>query len=350
VTGDGIVDAAVERRQALLEKAEKRLGKDRAHTGDSPELFLGTVPTDIPQLDQILGGGWRRGRLAIVTGEASMGKTLITQWTIKAFQARGLVCGFMDPEKTFDAEWFGKTGVNVSELLVARPSNTEQAFDLACDWVKGGMDLVVIDSMAALVPKARAESGLEESEVMGRAPFKLGEGLKQLNNENLNSFILCTNQLRSKFGVMYGSPDVMPGGRAQRFVASYILSVRRSGWLNMKGVDAAKGEQRSGYKLRVETEKSKLTPPFQSCEIPFMFTGHIDVIGGLIDLAIDLDVLKVGKGGYYNWQGVKYHGFPRFREHLDNNPDDVEALKAMVGSVDSDLGAMDEDELNAALE
>ncbi|KKL77392.1 hypothetical protein LCGC14_2035340, partial [marine sediment metagenome] len=185
-----IEDEARARRAKLMDLTTDRVGKKRGMWGDDERLKMDTIALGIPQFDEIIDGGWRRGRIGMVVGEASMGKTLVTQWTIVAFQRRGLVCGFIDPEKTFDAEWFTKTGVKTNELIVARPSSTEEAFDLAGEWAENGMDLIVVDSLAALVPKYRAEHELAEKEVMGLAAHKISEGLAQFTNQNWDSFML----------------------------------------------------------------------------------------------------------------------------------------------------------------
>jgi recombination protein RecA len=296
--------------------------KTRALYGNDPRLVMDTVSTDVMELDRVLGGGWRRGRFGMVIGEASMGKTLVTQWTIAAFQKRGLVCGFIDPEHTFDSAWFEKTGVNTSKLIVFRPEHTEQAFDMASKWVENGIDLVVMDSVAALVPKMRAEFSLEEREVIGLSARKIGEGMMQLNNVNKDSFVLFTNQMRSKVGVIYGSPDTIPGGKAQRFMMSYIVHVRRGGWL-------PDNKDKQGYELKFITEKNKVCPPFMEGSVPFMFDGHIDVIGGLIELAKEFECVN-SKSGYFRWDDQVLHGAASFKAYLEENPESRARLEALV--------------------
>jgi recombination protein RecA len=319
---DELMNEADKRRRKLLDISKARVGAKRALWGDDPKLKRATISTDIAVLDDILGGGWRRGRFGLITGEASMGKTLITQWTIKAFQDRGLVCGFIDPEQTYDEEWFTTTGVNTSDLIVIRPESTEQAFDLATEWAENGMDLIAIDSLAALVPKARAETELAEREVIGLHARKIGEGLAQLNNKNWDSFVLCTNQLRSKVGVVYGSPEAIPGGKAQTFYATYGLKVRRGGWIK-------ENDKRVGYKLKVETFKNKIHRPYLECEIPFMFTGMIDTLAGLLELALELNVIT-GKRGYFKWKDESIHGMKNLRLRFEENADEFEELKLLV--------------------
>ncbi len=315
----------------LLKIAEKITSSKRAVLGDNPSLFMGVIPSGVPGLDDILGhGGWRRGRMGMIIGDASMGKTLLTQWTIRAFQQQGLICGFIDPEKTYDEEWFAATGINTAELIVVRPTSTEEAFDLASAWAVADMDLIVMDSLAALEAKARAESSLEEKEFMGRDPFKIGEGLKHFTNANHRAFLMCTNQLRSKIGVVYGSPDEIPGGRAQRFYSSYIIKVRRNGFIE----ESPSSKKRIGYKLGVETLKNKLAPPFQTCEIPFLYTGVIDMVASVVDLAQDLEVIT-RKGSYYYWDNKGYLGLAKLKDYLIADPTALEQLHNAVAAVDT---------------
>lgn len=317
-----VSEEAIAKRNKLLDIGRKRMNKSRTTLGNDPKLVMPTISTEIPQLDSILGGGWRMGRIAMVVGEASMGKTLITQWSIAAFQRQGMVCGFIDPEKTFDPHWFEVTGVNTEQLIVARPESTEQAFDLAVDWATNGMDLVVLDSLAALTPKMRAENELEKQEVIGLSARKIGEGLNVLNNKNERAMILFTNQLRSKVGQVYGSPDEIPGGRAQKFFASYGLKVRRKGWIKEK-------DTRIGYTLGVDTFKNKVTTPLQECQIPFLFSGVIDTVAGLVNTAMELELIP-GSRGFYQWNGQKIHGMAKLKQFFIDNPDEQEQLRALV--------------------
>ncbi len=314
-----------ERRADMLKVTQVAVGTghgDRVMLGDDPRLKLPTISTDVPELDRILGGGVRLGRMGMVIGEASMGKTLITQWVIAAFQRRGMLCAMIDPEHTYDAEWFAKTGVDPARLIMLRPSCTEQAFDVACKWVEKKIDLIVMDSVAALVPKMRAEHTLEEREVIGLAARKLSEGMAQLTNVNTRTFVLFTNQLRSKVGVVYGSPDTIPGGRAQRFYMTYIIHARRAGWI-------PDTKDRQGYRLKMLTEKNKLAPPFAESEVPFMFDGTIDNVGGLIEMIKEFDVIE-HKSGYFKWEGEIYHGSQRFKTFLQGEPESFARLQTLV--------------------
>ena len=323
------VEIARERKQKLLELTRSAVGKERAGYGDDARLVKDLIPINVLGVDEILGGGFRKGRMAMITGQESMGKTLFTQWVICAFQRAGEVCAFIDPEKTFDPEWFCKTGVNVGDLLVVQPSSTEQAFDTACMWAENGVGLIVIDSLAALTPKARLDAGLEEQEFVGLLPRKLSEGLNKFTNINTDSLLVCTNQLRSKIGTVYGSPDEIPGGRAQKFYASYIVQIKRKGWLT-------EGDERVGYNMLVKTEKNKLAPPFQETTVPFLYTGLVDTLGNSIELALDLGLI-VRKGPYYTWKETKFKGRTNLLQFFRENETELDELKEMIKFGDGEI-------------
>ena len=329
----GIKEDAEERRRELLEITQDEVGKARVGFGDDSKLQKEVVPINVLGIDSMLGGGLQRGRMAMVIGQESTGKTLFTQWVIRAFQERGDICGFIDPEKTFAPEWFSKTGVNVKELLVVQPAHTEQAFDLASIWAEKGMGLIVIDSLAALTPKARTDLSLSEQEFMGLFPRKINEGLNTFTNKNLDAVLLCTNQMRTKLGVVYGSPDEIPGGKAQKYYASYVIQVRRKGWIT-----EGKGKRRVGYYMKLETSKNKTYRPFQETVLPFMYSGMVDEATGLVELAIDLGLID-GSRGRYVWRGEKIHGAANLTDMFRENSDQLDVLRDMVqyGSGDKEF-------------
>ncbi len=327
---ENIDEVARRQRARFLDIAVEEAGKSKVGMGDDDKFNLEVISIDsaigFPGVDEILGGGLQRGRIGLVVGEASMGKTLFTQWVIIAFQKLGYNCGFIDPEKAFNADWFSRTGVDVSKLIVVRPGSTEEAFDIASKWSIADMDLIVMDSLAALTPQARADSDLADKQFMGNAPKAISEGLNLLNRHNVNSLILCTNQMRSKIGIVYGSPDEIPGGKAQKFYSSYMIRVSRGGWIkDGTGTDAP----RVGVKVKLYTEKCRFAPPFQSIEVPFMFTGLVDSTAGVVDLAIELELIIRG-GAYYTWKDIKVRGMAALKEFFANNPEEMEELKALI--------------------
>ena len=263
--------------------------------------------------------------MVLIFGEASMGKTLLTQWIIKAAQARDMTVGFIDPEKTFDTAWFEITGVDTSKIIVVRPESSEQAFDTAVMWAEGEMDLIVMDSLASLTPKARLEKDMDEAMVIGRAARAINEGINVLINRNMHSLILCTNQLRSSIGG-YGNPETLPGGQGQEYYASYKLRVRRAGWLGGQS-----SEKRTGYNLRIVAEKNKVNVPFQSCLIPFYFSGVIDLLSGLLEIAVDLGFIEKS-GAWYLWGEEKFHGMAAVNNYFSERPDEQARLKELIES------------------
>ena len=317
-----IVEIAEERKRKILELTQDMIGKERTGFGDDPKLLRDVVPINVLDVDDIIGGGFRKGRMAMIVGQESMGKTLFTQWIIKAFQEQGEICGFIDPEKTYDPKWFTTTGVNVNDLIVVHPASTEQTFDLACEWAQNGVGLIVIDSLAALTPQARTEADLVDQEFMALAARKVSDGLNLFTNVNTDALLVCTNQLRTKLGVVYGSPDEIPGGRAQRFYSSYIIKISRKGWIE-------ENKERVGYNMLVHTMKNKLYKPYQETIVPFMYSGLIDTVGGSIDIAVDMGILP-GARGRYSWGELKFHGKKKISDFFRDNPDELEKLQEMI--------------------
>ncbi len=323
-----------EKRLRDLEKVTvKQVGEGRAMRGNDPRLSLGIIPTDIPVLDNILDGGFKRGRMCLIVGEASMGKTLLTQWVIKAAQVRDLTVGFLDPEKTFESGWFGATGVDTSQMIVVRPTSTEQAFDVAVKWAELGMDLIVIDSLASMTPKARIEKELADNMVIGRSALAANEGINKLLQANTDSLILLTNQMRSKIGG-YGNPETLPGGLGQEYYASYKLRVRRAGWIGGDQVD-----KRMGYQVKITAEKNKANRPFQTCLVPFYFTGVIDLLSGLLDIGVDLGLIEKA-GAWFVWGEEKFHGMNNVKYYFSEHPEEQDKLRYLIEN--ADLPSVDE--------
>lgn len=319
-----VVDDAREKLEKLMKVTTDVVGKKRGMYGDDPRLGLDIISTGVAPLDGILGnGGLQRGRMVMIHGEASMGKTLITQWIMKAFQDLELTVGFIDPEKTFESGWFGATGVDTSKVIVVRPVSTEQAFDLAGKWADAGMDLIVMDSLAALAPISRLEKDLADGGALGADARAINTGLKVLNAMNEKSVIIYTNQQREKIGG-YGDPTTFPGGKGQLFTASYRLSVKRGGWIGGKDFD-----KREGYYVHIRTEKNKTSQPFKQCDVPFYFTGVIDVLAGLIDIALDLELIEQS-GAWFTWEEQRFQGKKKLHEFFEENPDAEERLKNSI--------------------
>lgn len=326
--------------EAFGERWNRRARRGVAFAADAPELDPGTVSTGIPAVDEITGGGIPRGRTSMFIGEPASGKTLLAQLVIAQAQRDGGRCIYLDVERTFSAAWFRATGVDTSpdRLLVLRPTSLEQGFDMISDALaEVGPDVLVLDSLAAMVPQAVMDASLTEKDFQGLFPRKVSMGLSKVTQENRDTAFVVVNQLRTSLGVAYGNPETIPGGRKLRHDCSLILRVRRGRWLtsNARGdegeasfaeVGETRGE-RVGFGLRIRVEKSKMTVPFQETEVRFYFTGAVDPVGATVTLAIERGVIVSPSVGYYvTPDGEKVHG----REALERRVREDDALHRAI--------------------
>ena len=310
---------------AFGKRWNKRAKVNVAFEPEAEELSPGSIPLDIPAVDLMLGGGMPLGRTSIFIGEPSSGKTLLAQLVIAAAQKQGGKALFFDIERTYDAKWFALTGVDTSpdKLMVVRPRTLEQTFDMVIDALeKVQPEVIVVDSVSALVPEAMLKAAMEDKDFQGLAARKTTEGIKKCTAYNQATVLIFINQLRVTMGVVYGNPESMPGGKAIRFHASLILRVRRGKWLTdvaqkmgeeeFTSMEESKDSARIGFMLRLRTEKSKVSTPWQSCELKFFFNGTVDPLGSLIHLAIQRGVI-VPTGSYYKVLDLpeKIHGLGR---------------------------------------
>lgn len=319
-----------------LKEFSKRWNKKSGEIAFDPtDARLAPVPVslDMPAVDMILGGGVPRGRITVVVGQESSGKTLLSQLIIAAAQRRGGTCIFIDNERTFDERWFRLTGVdtNSERLLVLRPTTLEQTFDAACDaLVSVQPDVLVLDSIAALVPQDMLKKDMEDKDFRGLAARKITEGVKKLTQFNRGTAVVLINQLRIDMGVKFGNPETMPGGRGLRHAASLIIRTRQGKWLTtasegegdaLDSVDDEKEARRIGFLLRLRTEKSKVTVPYQTCDLKFYFTGEVDPLGSLVHLALQRGVIVEPVKAYFELPGVtsKVHGRAAVEELLRDN-------------------------------
>ncbi|KKM02806.1 hypothetical protein LCGC14_1780780 [marine sediment metagenome] len=305
----------------------------------SPEA----VPLDIPAVDLMLGGGIPRGRTSVLFGQESAGKTLLAQLIIAATQRAGGVAMFFDVERTYDAKWFALTGVDTSpeKLLVVRPESLEQGFDMICDALKKVKpEVIVVDSVAAMVPQDILKASMEEKDFRGLEARKITAGVKKATQFNRTTALIFINQLRVNMGVKFGNPESMPGGKALKYHASVMIRVRRGTWLtdmSEKGEDrdedgfatleSSKDAKRIGFMLKLRTEKNKCAPPWQDCELKFFFNGALDPLGSLIHLAQQRGIIEVS-GSWFKLPGVeaKLHGLGAVEEAIRED----EELKARL--------------------
>ncbi|WP_281426262.1 recombinase RecA [Miltoncostaea oceani] len=288
------------------------------------------VPTGSIVLDEALGiGGLPSGRVVEIYGPESSGKTTFCYEVMAQVQAAGGICAFIDTEHAMDPEYAGNVGVNVADLVVSQPDNGEQALSIAEKLIESGaVALVVIDSVAALTPKAELEGEMTDSSVgvQARLMSKACRKLVSLTPKH-NCTVIFTNQLREKIGVMFGSPETTPGGRALKFYASVRLDIRRIETLK-EGTDAI------GNRVRIKVVKNKVAPPFRQAEFTIRFGEGFDTFGMLLDVASDPKRgygLVSKSGAFYTLpDGSRHQGAAKARAYLTENPEAAAELDAAV--------------------
>lgn len=285
-----------------------RLGSKKLQSVDS-------IPTGSIALDIALGiGGIPRGRIVEVYGPESSGKTTLAQHMMAEAQKAGGTAALIDAEHAFDPLYAEKTGVNVEDLLVSQPDTGEQALEIAETLIRSNaVDIVVIDSVAALVPKAEIEGDIGDSHVALQARL-MSQSLRRIAAaiSKSRAVLVFTNQLRMKIGVMFGNPETTPGGRALKFYSSVRMDIRR--------IQSIKdGTDTSGIKCRVKVVKNKVAPPFRTAEFDILFNEGISYEGNLIDVGVEFDVVE-RKGSWYDYEGEKLgQGKDAAREFLKEN-------------------------------
>jgi len=307
--------------------------------GQGAVMMLGSTPagTEVPSfptgslgLDAALGiGGYPRGRLVEIYGPESSGKTTLTLHAVAEMQRMGGVCAFIDAEHALDVTWAGKLGVDVDKLLVAQPDHGEQALSIADTLVSsGGIDLVVIDSVAALVPRAELEGEMEDHQV-GLQARMMSKAMRKLTGVTHRSgaTIFFINQIRYKIGVKFGSPETTSGGNALKFYSSVRLDVRRIGQIKSK-----KAEEVVGNRVRVKVVKNKMAPPFRTAEFEIDFGEGIRRSAEVFDAAVDAGVISKS-GAYFNLDGERLaHGRDNALAHLKDNPAIIDGLLARLSA------------------
>jgi recombination protein RecA len=302
---------------AAILTIEKQFGRGAImKLGSRERLAIDSIPTGAIGLDLALGvGGLPKGRISEIFGPESSGKTTICQHIIAEAQRRGGVAAFIDVEHALDSAYAKQTGVNVDELLVSQPDTGEQALEIAETLIRsGGVDIVVVDSVAALVPRAEIEGEMGDSFVGIQARL-MSQALRKLTGAvaRSNTVLLFTNQLREKIGVMYGSPETTPGGRALKFYASVRLDIRR--------IETIKtGTESIGSRVRVKVVKNKVAAPFRIAEFDIMYGEGISLAGGLLDVGVAADVVSK-TGAWFNFGDVRLgQGREQSKEFLKANP------------------------------
>ena len=306
---------------------EKQWGKGAImRLGSQPVVPTQVVSTGSVSLDLALGvGGYPRGRILEIYGPESSGKTTLTLHAIAECQRAGGIAAFIDAEHALDIGYAKKLGVNTEELLVSQPDYGEQALEIADTLVRSGaVDLIVVDSVAALVPKAEIEGEMGDSHV-GLQARLMSQALRKLTGSvhRSNCMLMFINQIRMKIGVMFGSPETTSGGNALKFYASVRLDIRRVGAIKV-------GEVSIGNRTRVKVVKNKLAPPFTSCEFDILFGEGISKSGDVLDLASEKAVIEKS-GSWFSYKGERIgQGREVARKFLDDNPKLCAEIEAAV--------------------
>ena len=313
---------------AAILKLEKDFGKGTVmKLGDAgANVSVETVPTGSLSLDIALGlGGVPKGRVIEVYGPESSGKTTVTLHMIAEVQKRGGIAGFIDAEHALDPVYAKNIGVNIDELYISQPDSGDQALEIAETMVRSGaMDIIVIDSVAALVPKQEIEGDMGDSHV-GLQARLMSQALRKLTPviSKSNCVVIFINQLREKVGVMFGNPETTTGGRALKFYASVRMDVRRIETLKQNG-------EMVGNRTRIKIVKNKIAPPFKEAEFDIMFGKGISKEGDILDLATKLDLVNKS-GAWYAYNGDKIgQGRENAKIYLGQHPEIMEELEEKI--------------------
>lgn len=293
--------------------------------GDAERLPVETVSTGSLGLDIALGGGLPRGRVIEIYGPESSGKTTLTLQVIAEVQKLGGVAAFIDAEHALDTVYAGKLGVNVDDLLVSQPDTGEQALEIVDMLVRSSaVDIVVIDSVAALTPKAEIEGEMGDSH-MGLQARLMSQALRKLtgNIKRSNTLVIFINQIRMKIGVMFGNPETTTGGNALKFYASVRLDIRRTGAIK-------KGEEVVGNETRVKVVKNKVAPPFRQADFEIFYGEGISRMGEIIELGSQMGFVDKS-GAWYSYGGERIgQGKDNVRQYLLAHPDMAQAIEAKI--------------------
>lgn len=313
---------------AAIAKLEKDFGKGTVmKLGDpSAQVAVETIPTGSLSLDLALGlGGLPRGRIIEIYGPESSGKTTVALHVIAEVQKRGGIAGFIDAEHALDPVYAKNIGVDIDELYISQPDSGDQALEIAETMVRSGaMDIIVVDSVAALVPRQEIEGEMGDSHV-GLQARLMSQALRKLTPviSKSSCVVIFINQLREKIGVMFGNPETTTGGRALKFYASVRLDVRRTETLKQGG-------EMTGNRTKVKVVKNKIAPPFKEAEFDIMFGKGISKEGDILDLAVKCD-LVAKSGAWFSYNGEKIgQGRENAKIYLSENPQVMEELEHKI--------------------
>ncbi|GEN25458.1 recombinase RecA [Halomonas cupida] len=312
---------------AALSQIDRQFGKGTVmRLGDAPRVVMPSVSTGSLGLDVALGiGGLPYGRVVEIFGPESSGKTTLTLSVIAQAQREGKTCAFIDAEHALDPSYAEKLGVNLDDLLVSQPDTGEQALEI-CDMLvrSGGVDVIIIDSVAALTPRAEIEGEMGDSHV-GLQARLMSQALRKItgNIKNANCMVVFINQIRMKIGVMFGSPETTTGGNALKFYASVRLDIRRTG-------SVKQGDEVVGNETRVKVVKNKVAPPFRQAEFQILYGKGIYHAGEVIDLGVQCKLVDKA-GAWYSYQGNKIgQGKANSAQFLEDNPAIMNEIETQI--------------------
>jgi recombination protein RecA len=312
-----------------IEKIDKQFGKGTImKLGDSAIEPLEAISTGSLGLDLALGiGGFPKGRIIEIYGPESSGKTTLAIHAIAEAQKKGGIAAFIDAEHAFDKLYAQKLGVDVENLLISQPDNGEQALEIADNLIRSGaIDIIVIDSVAALVPKGEIEGEMGDSK-MGLQARLMSQALRKLTGtiNKTNCCCIFINQLREKIGVMFGNPETTTGGNALKFYSSVRLDIRRTGQIK-------EGDDVMGNRVKVKVVKNKVAPPFRIAEFDIMYGEGISKVGEIIDLAVEHEIIQKS-GSWFSYEGTKLgQGRDAVKQLLLDNPEMAEEVEKKIKS------------------
>ena len=313
--------------KAVMDKIEKNFGKGSImRMGEEETSDVAVIPSGSITLDAALGvGGWPKGRVIEIYGPESSGKTTLAIHAIAEAQKAGGIAAFIDAEHAFDSFYAKRLGVDIDNLLVSQPDNGEQALEIADSLIRSSaIDIIVIDSVAALTPKAEIEGEMGDAK-MGLQARLMSQALRKLTSSIAKTKTVCIfiNQLRDKIGVVYGNPETTTGGNALKFYASVRVDIRRVSVIK-------EGDEQLGTRTRVKVVKNKVAPPFKKAEFDIMFGEGISKLGEIIDLAVDYDIIHKS-GSWFSYGDSKIgQGRDAVRERLTNDAEMAAEIEAKL--------------------
>ncbi|MHC5353196.1 recombinase RecA [Myroides sp. LJL115] len=320
-------EAKLKALQLTLDKLDKTYGKGTVmKLGDTAVEEIEVIPSGSLGIDLALGvGGYPKGRIIEIYGPESSGKTTLTLHAIAEAQKNGGIAAFIDAEHAFDRFYAQKLGVDIDNLIISQPDNGEQALEITENLIRSGaIDLVVVDSVAALTPKSEIEGEMGDSK-MGLHARLMSQALRKLTStiSKTNCTVFFINQLREKIGVMFGNPETTTGGNALKFYASVRLDIRRS-------TQIKDGENIIGNRTKVKVVKNKVAPPFRTAEFDIMYGEGVSKVGEILDLAVEYDIVKKA-GSWFSYGDTKLgQGRDAVKSLIKDNPELMEELEIKI--------------------